>query len=148
MSLVGYPRSPPPARGPPRTPEGPPPKDRSTSPGTPDMRTLDPQMRIITPEYISSPDKLSHGRQTGVTNSSGIRTHLTKRPVTPPEPYPGSPVTGIGLVKSEYGNGEDTDVSRSNSPPSMTAVLVASSNYKRPPSPPHPLDRVGQRFVT
>ena len=112
------------------------------------MRPFDPQMRIITPEYVNSPDKLSHGRKSGAANPSGNRAHLTKRPVTPPEPYPGSPVARGGLVANEYGNEGDTDISRSNSPPSMTAMLVANSNYKRPPSPPHPApvpsERVGQ----
>ena len=145
-SLVGYPRTPPPSgRGPPRTPEGPPPRDQSASPGTPDMRTFDPHTRIITPEYANSPDKLTHGRRTVSSSSATNRSNLSKRPVTPPDPYPGSPLPRNSLVPNEYGNDGDTDISRSNSPPSMTAMLVANSNYKRPPSPPTPnsSDRMG-----
>ena len=140
VNLVGYPRSPPSGR--PRTPEGPPPRDQSASPDTPDMRNFGPNTRIITPEY-NSPDKPIHLRKSDSANTGSNRTNLTKRPITPPEPYPGSPISrhrhGAGsLVANEYGNAGDTDLSRSNSPPSMTAMLVANSNYRRPPSPPHP----------
>ena len=146
---MGYSRnSPQPGRGPPRTPEGPPPRDQSDSPGTPDMRSFDPQTRIITPEYANSPDKPIYGRNSTSTNQSDNRTHVSKRPVTPPEPYPGSPVIRNSLVSNEYGNDGGMDISRSNSPPSMTAMLVANTNYKRPPSPPIPAsissERVGQ----
>jgi hypothetical protein len=111
------------------------------------MRSFDPQTRIITPEYMNSPEKASHGRKGVPTNPSGTRAHLTKRPVTPPEPYPGSPTNRHSLVPNEYGIEGDTDISRSNSPQSMTAMLVANSSYKRPPSPPNPVPNPAERIA-
>ena len=145
-NIVGYPGSPSQSlRGPPRTPEGPPPRDHSGSPGTPDMRSFDQQTSVNTPEYANSPDKSSHGRKSA-SSRHGDRTHSSKRPITPPEPYPGSPSTRKSLVANEYGNEGETDLSRSNSPPSMTAMLVANSSYRRPPSPPVPSDRIAHRY--
>ena len=147
MNLVGYPRSPTqPGRGPPRTPEGPPPRDQSASPGTPDMRSFDQQTRVITPEYANSPDKQTRGRKL-TSFKHGDRAQLTKRPITPPEPYPGSPNARHSLVANEYGNEGETDMSRSNSPPGMTAMLVANSSYRRPPSPPNPAPILSDRIA-
>ena len=144
-NIVGYPRSPSQSlRCPPRTPEGPPPRDHSGSPGTPDMRSFNQQTRVVTPEYANSPDKSSHGRKS-TSNKHSDRSQLSKRPITPPEPYPGSPNARQSLVAHEYANEDETDPSRSNSPPSMTAMLVANSSYRRPPSPPVPSDRITHR---